>query len=71
MTLDSILVNRVWPPEDSVYRRWGEIFRRDRPALTLELGERHMLAHRRVRGLSGETVYIASHMEELWLDEPN
>jgi hypothetical protein len=54
-----------------VYRRWGEIFRRDRPALTLELGERHMLAHRRVRGLSGETVYIASHMEELWLDEPN
>ncbi len=71
VALDSILVARVWPPEDSVYRIWGEIFRRDRPALIRQLGMRQLLAHRRVRGLSGETVYIASHMDELWLDEPD
>jgi peptide/nickel transport system substrate-binding protein len=67
--LDSLLRSRVLPPEDSVYRRFGEIIRRDRPALSLFHGMRELLAHRRVRGLDGERIYIGSHMDELWIED--
>ncbi|HYN81772.1 MAG TPA: ABC transporter substrate-binding protein [Gemmatimonadaceae bacterium] len=68
--LDQVSATAAPDVEDRAFRRIAEIFRTDVPATFLFLGNRTIVAHKRLRGLIrpwGADPLV--HMEELWLED--